>query len=109
MLDLAERDRLRSLPERQATELGEPLAALDHGREVVARERAGLRAERAMAVREEELGLGDAAREEQQLAGRRVAGRVLGADAELAVAPGDPVRLAAPAAVDDPVLERQDR
>ena len=62
-----------------------------------------------MAVREEQLGLADAARVEQQLAGRRVARRVLGADAELAVAPRDPVRLAAPAAVDDPVVERQDR
>src|SRR5262249_59841630 len=108
-LSVPERDRLRALPERQAAELGEMLAALDHGREVVTRERSGLRAERAVAVGEQELGLRDAAGVEEQLAGRRVARRVLRADAELAVAPRDPVRLAAPAAVDDPVVERQDR
>src|SRR5262249_8714165 len=71
--------------------------------------RARLRAERAVAVREEELSLTDAARVEQELTGGGVASGVLGADAELAVAPRDPVRLAAPPAVDDPVLERQDR
>src|SRR3954451_11940317 len=108
-LDLFERDRLRALPERQASELGEVLAALDDSREVVARKRAGLRAEGAMAVREEQLRLRHAARVEQQLARRGVDGGVLGAvDAELAVAPRDPVRLAAPAAVDDPVVERED-
>src|SRR5581483_6290781 len=105
---LAERDRLRALPERQPPELGEMLAAFHDGREMVARQRSGLRTECAMAVREEKLGLGDAAGEEEELAGRGVAGGVLGADPELAVAPRDPVRLAAPAAVDHAVLERQD-
>ena len=61
----------------------------------------------AVAVREEQLGLADAAGVEQQLARRRVAGRVLGPDPELELAQGDPVRLAAPAAVDDLGLERQ--
>src|SRR5207248_3404975 len=46
---------------------------------------------------------------ERELAGVRIRRRVLGADAEVAVAPRDPVRLAAPAAVDDPVLEGKDR
>ena len=53
------------------------------------------------AVREEQLRLADAARVEQQLARGRVARRVLRPDAELEVAERDPVRLAAPAAVDD--------
>src|SRR5581483_9989344 len=107
-LALPERDRLRTLPEREAAELGEALPSLDDGREVVAGERARLRGERAVAVREEQLRLADAAGVEQQLAGSRVAGGVLGADAELADAPRYPVRLAAPAAVDDPVLEREE-
>src|SRR3954451_10284855 len=100
-LDLAERDLLRALPECQPAELGEVLLTLDDRREMVPGERARLRPESAVAGREEELGLGDTAREEQQLAGRRVDGRVLGADPEFAVAPRDPVRLAAPTAVDD--------
>src|SRR5439155_4375921 len=108
-LALAERDRLRSLPERQAAELRELLATLDDRGEVVPGERARLGGEGAVAVRKEELGLRDAAGIEEELAGGRVAGRVLGADPELALAPGDPVRLAAPAAVDDPVLEGQNR
>src|SRR5437868_5106685 len=39
----------------------------------------------------------------------RVRRRVFGPDAEVAGAPGDPVRLAAPAAMDDPVVDRQAR
>ena len=85
------------------------LVAFDDRREVVPCECTCLGAEGAVPVREEQLGLAEAARIEQELARRRVAGGVLGADAELALAPGDPVRLAAPAAVDDPVLEREDR
>src|SRR4051812_5767980 len=68
-----------------------------------------LRGERAVAVWKEQLGLALAAGIERQLAGVRVRGRVLRADAEVAIAPRDPVRLAAPAAVDDPVVERQAR
>ena len=70
--DLAERDRLRAFPERQPAELGKLLEALDDRGEVVARERAGLRAERAVAVREQQLGLADAARD------RAAAGRAPG-------------------------------
>ena len=69
---------------------------------------AGLACEVAVAVREEELGLADPARVEGELAGMGIRGRVLRPDAEVAIAPRDPVRLAAPAAVDDPVLERED-
>src|SRR5690349_20754589 len=76
---LLEGDLLRAVPERETSELEQVLAALDDRREVVAGVRARLRAEGAVAVREEELGLGDAAGEEEQLARRGVAGCVLGA------------------------------
>ena len=46
-------------------------------REVVPRQRPRLRGEGAVAVREQQLGLADPAREEQQLARRWIAGRVL--------------------------------
>src|SRR5262249_60911624 len=87
---------------------GGVLAALDKGRKGVPRQAPRLRAEGAMAVREEELGFAAPAGVEEELARSGIAGRVLRADAEIAVAPRDPVRLAAPAAVDDPVLERED-
>src|SRR4029079_9832654 len=99
--DLPERDRLRALPERQPAELLQLLLALDEGGEVVRPEVPGLARERAVAVREQQLGLALPARVERELAGVRIAGRVLGTDPEVAVAPRDPVRLAAPAAVDD--------
>ena len=83
-LTLAERDRLCALPERQAAELGQLLEAFHDGREVIPRERAGLRSEGAVSVGEEELGLRDAAGEQQQLARRRVAGRVLRSESEIA-------------------------
>src|SRR5262245_61560803 len=108
-LQEAEGDRLGAFPERQAPERRELLEPLDDRGEVVPGERAGLRRERAVAVREQQLGLADAARVEQELARRGVARGVLCPDPELAVTPRNPVGLAAPAAVDDPVLEREDR
>ena len=63
----------------------------------------------AVAVREKQLRLAHAAGIEQQLARRGVGRRVLRADAQLSVTPRDPGRLAAPANVDHPLLERQDR
>ena len=56
---------------------------------------------------QEDLGLAEAAGVEQDLAGRRVARVVLEADADVEVAERDPGRLAAPAHVDDLLLERQ--
>src|SRR5262249_26155318 len=108
-LDLAERDRLRAVPQRQAAELGKLLLPLDERREVMGPERARFRGEVAVAVRKEQLRLALSAGIQRELAGMRVRRRILGADAEVAVAPRDPVRLAAPAAVDDAVVERQDR
>src|SRR3954466_3069270 len=74
---------------------------------MVAGEEPGLARERGRAVREQDLGLADPARIEEQLAGRRVARRVLGAEADVEGAERDPARLAAPARVDDPALQRQ--
>src|SRR6476661_5009020 len=108
-LGLAERDLLRAFPEGEAAELWQLLRALDERCEVVRPQMPGLRRERAVAVRKEQLGLALPARVERELARVRVGGGVLGADPEVAVAPRDPVRLAAPAAVDDPVVERQRR
>ena len=68
---------------------------------------AGLRREAHVAVREEDLGLRDSARVEHDLAGVRVAGRVLGAEPEVEIAERDPARLSAPADMDDPRLERK--
>src|SRR4029077_19039369 len=100
---------LRAFPEREPAELLQLLGALDHRREVVRPEVARLRGEAAVAVREQELRLALPAGVERELAGMRVGGRVLGADAEVAVSPRDPVRLAAPAAVDDPLVHREAR
>ena len=63
---LAEDDLLRAFPEHPATELAQVLVPLDDRREVVPRERAGLARERDVAVREQELGLADAARVEDR-------------------------------------------
>src|SRR5437667_315575 len=71
-------------------------------------EPAGLAREGAVAVREEELRLAHAARVEEELAGRGVRGRVLGADADVELAEGNPRRLAAPARVDDATVEREE-
>src|SRR6266511_898350 len=108
VLNLAERDRLRALPEGAPAELVELFLSLHERREMVRPEVARLRRERAVAVREEQLRLALATGVERELAGVRVRRRVLRADPEVAVAPRDPVRLTAPAAVDDPLLERED-
>src|SRR5205823_3776967 len=102
--DLAERDLLGAFPEGQPAELGQLLPPLGQGGEVVGPEVPGLRREGAVAVREEQLGLALPARVERQLARMRIRGRVLGPDPEVAVTPGNPVGLAAPAAMDDPVV-----
>src|SRR4051794_20885547 len=109
VLPLAEGDLLRALPQRAAAELLQLLLPLDERREVVRPQVPRLRRERAVPVREQQLGLALAAGVQRELARVRVRRRVLRPDPEVAVAPRDPVRLPAPAAVDDPILERQDR
>jgi hypothetical protein len=74
---------------------------------VVPRQQARLGSESDVAVRKEELGLADSARVQQELARALVRRRVLEADADVELAEGDPHRLAAPADVDHPALDRQ--
>ena len=72
----------------------------DDRREVVSRERAGLRGEADVPVGEQDLGFADAARIKNDLAGRGIAGVVLVGDAEIEVAEWHPDPLAAPAHMD---------
>src|SRR6185312_2899227 len=102
-----ETNRLRSLPEEAASELAQVLAAFDDRREVVAGERPRLAREADVPVREQDLGLADAARIEDELTRVRVARCVLRADADVEVAEGDPAALSAPADVDALRLERK--
>src|SRR6476659_8695137 len=74
---------------------------------MVPRQRARLARERGRSVRKQDLRLADAARVEEDLPRRRVAGRVLRPEPDVELAERDPARLAAPARVDDPALERQ--
>src|SRR5687767_14819173 len=82
-LGLFEDDVLRALPQHGPAELGQPLAALLDRREVVPRELAHLAREARGAVGKEDLHLGEAARVEEELAGGRIAVRVLGPEAQL--------------------------
>ena len=77
VLDLFDDEVLRALPEREAPELRETLVALGHGREMIAGELADLAREERRAIREQDLGLGDPAWVEEDLAGRGMAGVVL--------------------------------
>src|SRR6185437_12919144 len=104
---LSEEDRLGAFPEHLPAELAERLAAVHDRGEVVAREHASLAGEGGRAIREQNLRLADAARVEEDLAGRGIAGRILGPKADVQVAERDPARLAAPARVDDPRVQRQ--
>src|SRR5712692_9564362 len=96
-----EDDVLRALPQHRVPHRAQLLASGLDGEEVIAGELADLAGETGRAVREEDLGLAEAAGIEQDLAGRGMAGMVLIADAEVVVAERDPARLAAPARVND--------
>src|SRR5215216_1381974 len=100
---------LRALPEHRPAELAQLVGSLGDREEVVARELADDAREARPAVRKQDLGLAVAARVEQDLARRRVAGVVLERQVGLEVAERDPRRLAAPAHVDDLVAKRQHR
>ena len=80
LIGLAERDRLRAFPERQATELLEVLCSLDERGEVVRPQLAGLALEVAVAVGEEQLRLALPARIQGQLSRVRIRRRILGPD-----------------------------
>src|SRR4029079_12385502 len=104
-----EHDVQRALPQDRAPELAQLLVAGRDREEVVAGELAHLAREQRAAVGEQDLGLAVAARVEQDLARRGVAGVVLEPQARAHVAERDPGRLAAPAHVDDLLAERQQR
>src|SRR5213593_2338888 len=95
-LDLFDEEVLCALPEREAAELGKLLVALDHRREVIARELADLAREEARAIREEDLHLGDASGIDKHLSRRGMAGVILVSHAETPLAHRDPGGLAAP-------------
>src|SRR3954454_25328722 len=102
-----EHDVLGTLPQRLLAEGAQVLGVLDDGEEVVAGELADDAREQAAAVRQEDLGLAEAAGVEQDLPRRRMARVVLEADADVELAERDPGRLAAPPHVDHLLLERQ--
>src|SRR3954451_16098292 len=102
-----EHDVLGTFPQGLLTEGAQVLVALHDGEEVVAGELADDAREQAAAVRQEDLGLAEAAGVEEDLPRRRVARVVLEADADVELAERDPGRLAAPAHVDHLLLERQ--
>src|SRR4051812_4310745 len=80
LLDLADRDRLRTLPQSSAPHLAKPVVPAvvdDDRREMVRRQLAHLRRRRAPPVRKEDLALAYAARVDRQVARRRVRGVVL--------------------------------
>src|SRR6266568_3951609 len=104
-----ERDLLRALPEDLSAQLPQALHALEDSREVVAGQLAHLAGEEGCAVWEQDLGLADAARVEQQVSGRGMARVVLIAEVEVERAERDPCRLTAPARLDQLGAQRQHR
>src|SRR4029077_5839611 len=97
----------RALPEDERPELAQLLGPFDDRREVVSCQHAGFAREMSRAVGEEDLGLADAAGVEEQFAGVRVAGRVLGPDPDVQLTERNPAGLAAPTCVEHLALERQ--
>jgi len=81
---------LRAFPQHLPAQRGQLVVALGDRGEVVARELACLARESRRSVRKQDLGLAEAARVQEKLAGRRVAGVVLVADVQGEVAEGDP-------------------
>src|SRR5258708_6857368 len=104
-----ESDLLRAFPEDLPAELAQVLDSFVDRGEVVARQLPHLAGEQGRAVREEDLGLADAAGVEQQVPRRGMAGVVLVAEVEVERAERDPRRLAAPAGLDQLGAQRQHR
>src|SRR5690242_5899986 len=96
----AEHDILRALPERQLAECDQVLQPLRDRQEMIAGELADLAGERHRAVGQQNFGLADAARVDDDLARRRIAGVVLVSETEIEVAQRNPAAFAAPAHVD---------
>src|SRR4051812_23279411 len=100
-----------AVPQHVLAERAQPLVALHDREEVVAGELADDAREQRAAVGEQDLRFAEPAGVPEDLAGCRVARRVLGlaADADVHVAERNPGGFSAPARVDDLAVERQQR
>src|SRR6267378_6270908 len=105
--DRFERDVLRAFPQDELAERGKLVGAVLDGREMVARELAHLAREDGRPIGEQDLGLAQAARVQQQLAGRGIARGVLEAELQGELAERDPAGLSTPARLDEPCFERK--
>src|ERR1700694_2355218 len=102
-----ESDVLRAFQHDEVADRLQLFGALFDRRKVVARELSDLAREQRRAVREQDLGLADAAGVEQQMSRRRVTRVVLEAEAEIEVAQRDPGGLTAPPRLNEAGPERQ--
>src|SRR5215470_16438185 len=101
-----EADILRALPEHGLAECREVFEPGGERDEMVAGELPHLACKMHAAIGEQDLGLADAAGIKDDLAGRRIAGVVFVADAEVEIAERHPHALAAPAHMDHLAHER---
>ena len=101
-------DGLGSVPQDEFSQLHQVFPTLNHGQEMVSRERAHLTREPAASIDEQDLGLAEAPGIEQNVAPRRMARRVLESESGVEVPEGNPDRFPAPARVNDLVLERKE-
>lgn len=105
--DLLKYDVVRALPENFASKFFELFLTGDDGKEMVARELASFAGETGGAVGEKYFGFALASGIEQELASAGIAGVVLKIDADLEVSQWYPGGFAAPASVDQFILEGQ--
>src|SRR5258708_27369413 len=98
---------MRAFPENFFAEFAQVLAALSNRQEVIASDLTQFAGETGRAIGEEDLRLAIPTRIEQNLTGGRMAGVILKCYAGLPVAQGNPGGFAAPARVDEFVVERQ--
>src|SRR2546421_8350202 len=101
------KDLLCSFPESEPADLRQLFLSLSDRSKMIPSQLAHLAREQGRAVRKEQFGLADPPRIEQQHAGRGMAGVILEVEPQVALAHGNPGRLAAPAAVDYFGSERQ--
>src|ERR1700722_3870667 len=104
-----EQDILSAVPQHVFAERTYVLIALYDRQKMISRKLADFAGEMHPAIGQQDFGLADAARIENELARRRIAGVVLVMQAEIELAEGDPAALAAPAHVDDSLFVRQHR
>ena len=100
---------LRPLPKDLLAQFGPILLTFGDCQEMISRKLPHLAGEVHAAICEQDLRLAESAGVENELARRRIAGRVLEAHAEIGVAQGNPAAFAAPADMNDALLIRQKR